>query len=74
LKRLGVVVAGAVTLSGCAAPASPPPSPSTVQAVPASDVDYSGCDDVLSGGVTMIARVGNNPATKVLLLHGDARR
>jgi proline iminopeptidase len=45
--------------------------------------DYSGRDDVLSGGVRMVPietprgtyrvwtkRVGNNPDTKVLLLHG----
>jgi proline iminopeptidase len=46
-------------------------------------LDYSGRDDVISGGVKMIPvdtpkgtfhvwtkRVGNNPATKMLLLHG----
>ncbi|MBI2537565.1 MAG: alpha/beta fold hydrolase, partial [Gemmatimonadetes bacterium] len=46
-------------------------------------LDYSGRDDVLSGGVKLIPvntpkgtfrvwtkRVGNNPAVKVLLLHG----
>ena len=46
-------------------------------------LDYSGRDDVLSGGVTMIPvqtpqgtfrvwtkRIGNNPTVKVLLLHG----
>ena len=49
----------------------------------ASYLDYSGCDDVLSGGVKLISvhtpkgdfrvwtkRVGNNPTIKVLLLHG----
>ncbi len=46
-------------------------------------LDYSGRDDVLSGGVKLIPmdtpkgtfrvwtkRVGNNPAVRVLLLHG----
>lgn len=50
---------------------------------PASYLDYSERDDVLSGGVTLIPvntlkgtfrvwtkRVGNNPTIKVLLLHG----
>jgi len=50
---------------------------------PADYLDYSGRDDVLSGGVKMIPvetskgtfkvwtkRIGNNPSTKVLLLHG----
>src|SRR2546422_2579192 len=48
-----------------------------------SYLDYSGRDDVLSGGVKMLPvktpkgdfrvwtkRVGNNPQTKLLLLHG----
>ena len=51
--------------------------------VPAGYLDYSGRDDILSGGVKMIPvntpkgtfqvwtkRVGNNPTIKVLLLHG----
>ena len=51
--------------------------------VPAGYLDYSGRDDLLSGGVKMISvstpkgtfrvwtkRVGNNPTIKVLLLHG----
>jgi len=51
--------------------------------VPLSYLDYSGRDDVLSGGVKMIPvetpmgtfhvwtkRIGNNPRIKVLLLHG----
>ena len=50
-------------------------------------LDYTGRDDVLSGGVRMIPiktpkgtfrvwtkRVGNNPAIKVLLLHGGPGR
>ena len=56
---------------------------SPVSAAPAAYLDSSGRDDVLSGGVRMIKiqtpkgafrvwtkRVGNNPAIKVLLLHG----
>jgi proline iminopeptidase len=55
----------------------------TKQPVGGGYLDYSGRDDVLSGGVKMISvntpkgtfhvwtrRVGNNPAMKVLLLHG----
>ena len=55
----------------------------TNDTVPASYFDYSGRDDVLSGGVKLIPietpkgtfnvwtrRVGNNPTIKVLLLHG----
>jgi proline iminopeptidase len=55
----------------------------SVSAAPAAYFDSSGRDDVLSGGVKMITvqtpkgafrvwtkRVGNNPAIKVLLLHG----
>jgi len=51
--------------------------------IPAAYLDYSGRDDVLSGGVKMIPvntskgtfrvwtkRNGNNPTIKVLLLHG----
>jgi proline iminopeptidase len=53
------------------------------QAAPSSYFDQSGRDDILSGGVKMIPittpkgtfkvwtkRIGNNPAIKVLLLHG----
>src|SRR5450432_2212892 len=56
---------------------------SPVSAAPAAYFDSTGRDDVLSGGVKMITvqtpkgvfrvwtkRVGNNPAIKVLLLHG----
>ena len=56
---------------------------SPAHAAPAAYFDSSGRDDVLSGGVKMIAiqtpkgafrvwtkRVGNNPTIKVLLLHG----
>jgi proline iminopeptidase len=51
--------------------------------VPATYLDYSGRDDLLSGGIKMIPietskgvfrvwtkRIGNNPTIKVLLLHG----
>ncbi|HEY6342141.1 MAG TPA: proline iminopeptidase-family hydrolase [Bryobacteraceae bacterium] len=57
--------------------------PTKQSSVPASYFDYSGRDDVLSGGVKMIPiqtpkgtfhvwtkRVGNNPGIKLLLLHG----
>lgn len=55
----------------------------TTSALPPSYLDYSGRDDVVSGGVKLIPvntpkgayrvwtkRVGNNPTVKVLLLHG----
>ncbi len=55
----------------------------TASATTSAYLDYSGRDDVLTGGVKMIPittpkgkfnvwtkRVGNNPAIKVLLLHG----
>lgn len=51
--------------------------------IPAAYLEYSGRDDVLSGGVKMLPvntskgtfrvwtkRIGNNPTIKVLLLHG----
>lgn len=57
--------------------------PITNAAPPGSYLDYSGRDDVLSGGTRLIPvetprgtfrvwtkRVGNNPAIKLLLLHG----
>ena len=66
----------AVSSPVTAAPAHRTPAPS-------SYLDYSGRDDVLSGGVKMIPittskgtfhvwtkRIGNNPRMKVLLLHG----
>jgi len=66
-----------VTVGACAnAPTPPPPSSSAY-------LDYSGRDDVLTGGVKMIPistpkgtfkvwtkRTGNSPTMKVLLLHG----
>lgn len=71
-----IVLLMTVLLSGCTTNGPP-------MTVPASYFDYSGRDDVLSGGVKLIPietpkgtfnvwtrRVGNNPAIKVLLLHG----
>ena len=68
---LGVMVAACTT-------AAPPPAPSS-----SAYLDYSGRDDVLTGGVRMIPiatpkgtfkvwtkRTGNSPTMKVLLLHG----
>jgi len=69
-----------VWLAGCADGASEAPARPSEH----SDyLDYSGRDDMLSGGVKMIPvstpsgtfrvwtkRVGNNPTTRVLLLHG----
>ncbi|MGC9522650.1 MAG: proline iminopeptidase-family hydrolase [Anaerolineae bacterium] len=59
------------------------PYESKKERFPADYLDYSGRDDVLSGGVKMIPvqtekgtfdvwtkRIGNNPKLKVLLLHG----
>jgi proline iminopeptidase len=67
----------------CTYSASPPPAKAAAEASPSKYLDYTGRDDVLSGGVKMIPiqtpkrtfrvwtkRVGNNPAIKVLLLHG----
>ena len=77
MKRIAFAILAALFLAGCAVP------PSTTDSIPASYFDYSGRDDVLSGGVKMIPietskgtfnvwtrRVGNNPTIKVLLLHG----
>ncbi len=76
MSRIVVLAVGALFLGACAAT---PPN----RAVSADYLNYSGCDDVLSGGVKMIPvntpkgsfrvwtkRVGNNPRVKVLLLHG----
>ena len=78
-----VVVAVAVAgLVGCSAPPPQTAAPSAATSANAY-LDYSGRDDVLSGGVKMIPistpkgmfkvwtkRIGNNPKIKVLLLHG----
>lgn len=77
MKRLAVLAVGALFLHACA-------NDSTHERrTPAAYLDYSGRDDVLSGGVKLIPvrtpsgdfrvwtkRVGNNPTIKVLLLHG----
>ncbi len=68
----------AVVLCGCALPQE-----KAEETMASNYLDYSGRDDVLSGGVAMIPiktsvgefkvwtkRVGNNPDMKVLLLHG----
>ena len=72
-----VVLVAIATLFAPRAQSAPAP------AVPSTYLDYSGRDDVLSGGVKMIPivttkgtfhvwtkRIGNNPRIKVLLLHG----
>lgn len=72
-----VLAAMALSFVGCTPPGD------VGESAPASYFDYSGRDDVLSGGVRMIPietpkgtfhvwtrRVGNNPTIKVLLLHG----
>ena len=74
-----IVALAAVVLALNACVSSAP----TAQVVSGSYLDYSGRDDLLSGGARMIPvetptgifhvwtkRVGNNPTTKVLLLHG----
>jgi proline iminopeptidase len=70
-----------VVFSACAG--SAPPASSVASGFSRTYLDYSGRDDVLSGGVKMIPittpkgtfhvwtkRIGNNPKVKVLLLHG----
>jgi len=70
-----------VSLTGCTP--SAPPSPSGAQGSVSGYLDYSGRDDVLSGGARMIPidtpkgtfrvwtkRIGNRPTIKLLLLHG----
>jgi proline iminopeptidase len=82
MKRI-VVLAAVVLLLGCARKAPTAEVAPTTDVAPSRYLDYSGRDDVLSGGVKMIPvttpkgtfkvwtkRVGNNPTTKVLLLHG----
>lgn len=78
MRHLTVLIAIALT-TGCSQPApAPPPASSTP-----SYFDTSGRSDKLTGGVRVIPistpkgqfnvwtkRVGNNPTTKVLLLHG----
>jgi proline iminopeptidase len=77
MKRILTAVVGLLLLQACAGGPAPQ-SPAS-----AGYLDYSGRDDVLSGGVRMVPvntpkgtfnvwtkRVGNNPTVKVLLLHG----
>jgi proline iminopeptidase len=77
MRRLSMYFFCAVLFLGCAGGAG------TDRTSPSGYLDYSGRSDVLSGGVRMIPigtpkgtfhvwtkRVGNNPAIKVLLLHG----
>ena len=86
MKRIGLVAALLVAAIGCVRSSPTKEVPlraSTGEAVPANYLDSSGRDDVLAGGVKMIPiktpkgtfkvwtkRIGNNPTTKVLLLHG----
>ncbi len=77
MKRIVLLLAGALLINGCANGPESKDSPGQAY------LDNSGRDDVLSGGVKMIPvetpkgtfnvwtkRVGNNPTIKVLLLHG----
>ena len=77
MVRVILLAASTLLLQACAGGAPP------TKVLPAGYLDYSGRDDVLSGGVRMIPintpkgvfrvwtkRVGNNPTIKVLLLHG----
>ena len=74
MKRISVLAAFALMLGACARDSG---------SGTAAYLDYTGRDDVLSGGVKLIPvstpkgtfrvwtkRVGNNPTVKVLLLHG----
>ncbi len=76
MRRIIALAVDTLFLGACAAV---PPN----RALPANYLNYSGRDDVLSGGVKKVAvstpkgtfcvwtkRVGNNPRVKVLLLHG----
>jgi proline iminopeptidase len=80
---MGSIVVLAAALSACGGPADSPGPATSAASARSSYLDYSGRDDVLSGGVKMIPiqtprgtfkvwtkRVGNNPTIKVLLLHG----
>ncbi len=76
MKRILLLTLGVLILQACAAQPAAPPATDTY-------LDYAGRDDLLGGGVKMIPittskgtfrvwtkRIGNNPAIKVLLLHG----
>lgn len=77
MKRIVLLAVSAFLLHACADDSR------QGHLVPAGYLDYSGLEDVLSGGVKLIPvstpkgtfrvwtkRVGNNPAIKVLTLHG----
>jgi len=79
-SALGLLLA---LLVACEKSGTPTPSTDTSQAARMAYFDNTGRDDVLSGGVKMIPittpkgtfkvwtkRIGNNPTTKALLLHG----
>ena len=86
MMRVHAAVVSGLLAAGCGQ--TPRSDPATADPTPARKtaaqyLDYSGRDDVLSGGVRMIPittpegtfrvwtkRVGNNPRIKVLLLHG----
>lgn len=78
MKAWGIIAAG-LAITACSQEAEP----DRQQGAATGYLDYSGRDDVLSGGVKLIPlttpkgnfrvwtkRIGNNPDIKVLLLHG----
>lgn len=78
MKRSTILAAGVFILTSCAAERTPATRPAS-----SSYFDHAGRSDSLTGGVRLIPiktskgtfnvwtkRVGNNPAIKVLLLHG----
>ena len=80
--RFAVLACCGLSIGGCSASSTTSAGTSAPPAA-SSYLDYSGKDDVLSGGVKMIPidtpkgkftvwtkRIGNNPDVKVLLLHG----
>ena len=77
MKRIAPLILATLAVYACVVEMPPD------QRVAVDYLDYSGRDDVLSGGVKRIPietpsgtftvwtkRVGNNPAMKLLLLHG----
>jgi proline iminopeptidase len=83
MTRMCATCVALVLVAACARTAPAPAETPAANPVPAGYLDYSGRDDVMSGGVRMIPittpkgtfnvwtkRVGNNPRIKVLLLHG----
>jgi proline iminopeptidase len=82
MRAISNRAAALLCVSACAA-CHQAPAPVTAAPAPSSYLDYSGRNDVLAGGVRIIPittpkgtfhvwtkRIGNNPAIKVLLLHG----